>query len=293
LDEWARIVKNIPGELVVPSIVPPPDHSEREIMHFSDNEWRVLSLINGYYNVASIASRSGIGRFETYRILNSFLASGLVAIRQDTLPKPAREVPDATPMIRLEGETAPNDAEKRKSSTGTSSARLMAMFALRKQNGEEPAGETQPRPRPHMRFASPVSFVAGLANALLEELVSNPDFCLGRDDFHLAEEHWRTIVMGYPKADLITAAENRIDAGKFDRYIECAGLAGPLRICYEEVLEALNRYLKVLFMLASQRLGSKVAQRVFISLFKDFRSRSTIANSEDFFFQDYAEKVYA
>lgn len=288
LEEWTRIIKNIPGDSAIPGVRAMPDASERELMNFSENEWNVLSLINGFYSVGSIANRSGIGRFETYRILNSFLASGYVQIRKE----------EASEIAGLDFDASKSDAGKSSSrgteSVGSSSARLMAML-VRKFSGEPyaPDADRPVEPPPRLTFKSPVGFVAGLANALIGELITNPDFYLGPSDDVLAEQYWRHVVMSYPKADLISATNNRLDPSEFEGFAEYVGLNGPFKSVYEDTLEALGRFLKMVFLLASQRLGMKSAQRLFSVYSKDFQKRSTITNGTDFSFDNYAGKVYA
>ena len=300
LDEWARIVRNIPSDNAIPSVVPAASHADREEMQYSDNEWRVLTLINGYYNVGSLCNRSGVGRFETYRILNSFLASGVIKIQLDSAERQrASGRPEGTPRTPLPAAAPKEPAPKEhKSHSGTSSARLMALFQRRKPAEEAGAASGQPGAdaavsQTRLRFNSPVGFVVGLSNGILEQLLNAQDFYLGPTDDYLAETHWGNILMMYPRADLITAKGNELDSRKFDRYLEVSGLGGPLRACYDESMEALSRFLKVLFLLASQRIGVRSSHMLFSQFFADYRMRSSISNAEDFYFQEFAEKVYA
>jgi hypothetical protein len=300
LDEWARIVRNIPTDTAVPSIVAAASQADREEMQYSDSEWRVLSLVNGYYNVGSLCHRSGVGRFETYRILNSFLASGVIRIRLDSAERPLTQgSSSATPRTPLPA-AAPREVapKEQKQHTGTSSARLMALFQRRKpvdESGSTPGVEAaSPPPQlPRLKFNSPVAFVVGLSNGILEQLLNAQDFYLGPSDDYLAETHWGNILMMYPRADLITAKGNEMSSRRFDRYLEVTGLGGPLRACYDEAMEALARFLKVLFLLASQRIGVRSSHMLFAQFFADFRMRSNISNAEDFYFQEFGEKVYA
>lgn len=289
LDEWARIVKNIPGDHAVPCIKLLDDPADREMMQFSDAEWFVLSMVNSFYDVGSIASRAGIGKFETYRILNSFLASGMITITdEETVPG----IPSFSQTGRADDNgKKPENKSTGSSSAGYSSARLLSMLVGRKL--EEAAGE-MPKEEDHtpMFFATPVAFVAGLANALLEELISNPDFYVGPSDELLAEHMWRHIVNNYPKADLVTAVGVKIGTKRFDRFADMAGLDGAFRSAYDETMEALGRYLKMLFLLAAQRLGMKKAQEAFALRSKDYNQRSTITHSEGFKFEEYAGKIY-
>lgn len=291
LDEWARIIRNIPGDHAVPAIRPLADASDRELMTFSDNEWRVLSLVNGFYNVGSISARTGIGRFETYRILNSFLASGYVTISGDAESSVPTASRDDVAFLRSGQPTNGDKQSSSSSSVGYSSARLLAML-IGKKVDESGNPIDKKEDRTPMSFETPVAFVAGLCNTLIEELLTDPEFYVGPADEALAEQYWKNIVMNYPKADLVTATGNRIDSARFDRYVQKVGLEGHFASCYKDTLEALGRYLKMIFLLAAQRLGMKNAQRLFGNLAKNYSSRSTIRHGEGFRFEEYAGRVY-
>ena len=157
----------------------------------------------------------------------------------------------------------------------------------------ESGGNEKPRDPSRMSFASPVEFLTALANALVESFFSNVEFYVDKKDENLAEQFWSGILMTYPRADLVKAKGNKLDSGGFDRFLETAGLEGYLRPCFDDTVEALSRYLKMFFLLASQRLGNRVARRIFQEFFEDYRLRSSVKHSEDFYFQDYAQKVVA
>lgn len=298
LDEWARIVRNIPqGEAAVPAVN--PDHLDRDVMTFSDNEWRVLSLINGYYNIGSIASRSGIGKFETFRVINSFLASAHVVIDSDASVEGAG-------YSELAGVPSPNLGYG-SGGTGEMDEEMDFSFHGNGTSHTEPAGAPAPRAdgsspsqpsfsaqdSESLRFTSPVGLVAALSNSCIDELMANPDFIVGPEDERLGEEHWRSLLMNFPKADLVIARGRTLIAERFERFVEFAGLDGPVRPIYEDTLEALARYLKTIYLLAAQRLGQKTAQALISRRLEEFRSRATLTHSDSFFFQDFAGKIYA
>jgi hypothetical protein len=289
LDEWSRIIRNIPGDYAIPSIRSLADSSERELMNFSDSEWRILSLVNGFYNIGSISARSGAGKFETYRVLNSFLASGYITIKADESKATLLANSDENALTRNGKKTEKQTGSS--SSVGYSSARLLAML-IGKKTDEAGNPIEKKEDRTPLSFATPVSFVAGLCNSLIEELLTDPEFYVGPSDEQLAEQYWNNILMAYPKADLVAATGNRLLTERFDRFAEKAGLEGPFASVYKDTLEALGRYLKMVFLLAAQRLGMKSAQRLFGTFTKNFSSRSTIHRGEGFKFEEYAGRVY-
>jgi hypothetical protein len=303
LDEWARIVKNIPSDSAVPVVVPFADPEDRDVLQLSDAEWEVLSLINGGYDMGCIANRSGIGKFETFRVINSFLAAGLVKIEMPAEPAPARvpleETVESMATSRTGGGHRNGNTEKTPPGLG-SSARLASLFQRWREH--DSSGNLLPPPdvpppsngdKSQLSFVSPVSFVAVLCNAVLAELMHQPDFLIDPRDERIAERYWRQIVMDFPKADLVTAEENLLNAQQFDRYIESVGVDGPMRSIYTDTMEALARYMRTCYMLAAQRLGAKLARKIFAATLEDYRQRSKIANAEDFFFTEYAARALA
>lgn len=307
MDEWMRIVKNIPNELAVPCVRPLADVADRETMNLTEGEWRVLSLVNGFYNAGSLALRSGIGKFETFRVLNSFLASGHLVIHHELAAGPALDIADPAPAAEA-GDNGGSAAAETLAShqAGSSSARLIALFRKKLSSGtpapaaapaapqqaEEPAiVPVAGAPKPPLSFLSPVGFAANLANDFVGHLATNGNFRVGPGDERLAEYYWRAVVMTFPRADLVTASANQLEARRFERFVEFCGVNGPARPIYEDTLDAIGRFLRVIHQLAGQRLSVKLATRLFTDLAADHRQRATIGNSEEFYFQDFAEKV--
>ncbi len=292
LDEWVRIVRNIPGDQAIPYVRPLAFDSAREEMQFSDSEWKVLSLINGVYNVGSIANRSGVGKFETYRILNALLAAGYIGLR---MPEEEEFLPETYSALDLENivpKAKTPDAPQQ--STGSTSARILAMFVRRKvaeETGEAPQPKREPAPV--MEFLTPVGFVASMINALMRQLCDEPEFYRGERDDRLVERYWRQVLMSFPKADLVTARGNKLDASEFERYAQVVGTKGPFEGVMNETLDALARLMKLIFVEAAERMGTRVAQKLFTEFCQDYRQRSKIQHSEDFYFQEYADKIYA
>ncbi len=292
LDEWVRIVRNIPGDNAIPVLRPVVSEDAREEMQLSDSEWKVLSLINGIANVGSIVARSGLGKFETYRTLNSFLASGYITIRT---PDEDEIVPAATAALDLDAIVPQLDPDlDRPEPTGSTSARILAMFVRRK--AAEERGEAPPQPRQPVtvqEYPTPVEFVGALVNELTATLCEQHEFYRGPRDDKLVERLWRTVLMAFPKADLIQATGNQLDTSQFTRYAQVVGTHGPFETIMTDSLEALARLLKLLFVMAAERMGGHAARKFFSEFCRDFRQRSTIRDSGDFYFQEYAERIYA
>lgn len=275
--EWVRIKQKITNDSLIPAVVKMDTPSDREALSFDKKEWQILSLVNGYYDVGAISARSGLGRFESYRILNNFLSSGIISLKAPKEPVPADLSGDGT---------AP--AAGPTSSAGSSSSRWSGILA-KMRDAEDPENPAIERGRLH--FESPVSFVVAAANTLLGKLMQNADFIVDPNDERLAERYWRQMLMNYPRADLVQAEMNTLDATSFDRYIRTLGVQGPMKSIYLETMEALNRFLRTLYLLCSQRLGSKLAKTLFVETMEGLRQRSSMKNSETFFFKEFAAKI--
>lgn len=279
--EWERIREKVPDDSVIPNVVKLGCPTDREVLHLNTNEWHVLSLVNGYYDVGCISARSGLGRFETYKVLESLLANGVIDLRRPV-----------EPMVGIaqesHGEVVP-DADQKNRAAGSSSTRWGNIISRLREESENPSkADTH-----SLEFESPVPFLTDICNRMTDKLMLNPDFVLDPSDEKLAERLWRQILMTFPKADLVSAKMNLLDSASFDRYTRTLGVDGPMRSIYLDTLDALGRYLRMLYLLSAQRLGSRAARALFVAVMDNVKNRSTIANSDDFFFKDMAAEILA
>jgi hypothetical protein len=284
LDEWQHIEHNIPHEGIIPAVNPDADLADREMMAFSFAEWRVLSMVNGVFDTGSIVTRSGLGKFETFRIINSLISSDYLVATTS----------------KFSGTGVGNSAARNISTgeVGFSSTRLRAAMMAMAPLSEVPAksassnkGDSGNVEVGEFVFRSPAGFVAALANHVIEELLQRPDFSVSDSDAAIAEQCWLTVQMQYPRADLIVAEGNEIDSTRLERFIESIGLDGCMRSIYEDSMEALGRMLKMLSLLAAQRIGNKDGQVLLREIFDAFRARSVIGRSDNFFWQDYTSRI--
>ncbi len=284
--EWTQIRAKVPNDSVIPKVVKLDGPSDREVLHLTTREWHVLSLINGYYDVGCISVRSGLGRFETYKVLENLLTSGVIQLLQ---PKE----PVNQPAMDEEGNAMPpadNNSDSR--AAGSSSSRWGSLLARLREDGDNGNGTRSPDTT-MLHFDSPVSFLAEVANQVLDKLMTNPDFVANTSDERLAEVYWRQVLMTFPKADLVAARMNIMDATDFDRYTRTLGVDGPMHSIYLDTVDALSRFIRTIYLLSAQRLGSKAARTLFVDVMENIKSRSTIANSESFFFKELAAEVLA
>lgn len=286
--EWRDIRQKVPNDAVIPCVVKLSGSADREALHLSTREWHVLSLVNGYYDVGCISARSGLGRFETYKVLDSLLSSGVVDMQE-----PREPVADTVDDM---GRPMPGGAEAgrvgSKSSVGSSSSRWGSILARLRDEGEGGEGGTG-ADMSLLRFDSPVSFLAELGNQVIDRLMGNPDFVANTADERLAERYWRQVLMTFPRADLVSARLNVLDASDFDRYTRSLGVDGPMHSIYLDTIDALSRFMRMVYLLSAQRLGTRVARTLFVDVMENVKSRSTIANSESFFFKELAAEILA
>jgi hypothetical protein len=271
LDEWDKIIKNIQDDDTVVTVTPLSEEFEQEIT-LSDNEWLILSLINGFFNVGSLINRGGLGKFETYRILNSFLASGLVKVKE--AGQEQRAAPSPPPLHPSEGE---NEKPQRSKKVGTIFSRM----------------RQQPRERPEeaMTFVSPLGLIAHFVNELTAQLMQNHEFTISRSDETLLQRFWENVVMNYPKADLIRVIGNHVDVGAFERFVEFTALGTAIRVCYEDAIEAMAKLLEATYKLAAQRLGEKNVTRMIMSLRDSCAQKAHIMHADNFNLSDFVARV--
>jgi len=77
IDEWKAIEKVIPSIEVIVDFVPEPDMSDIEL---TQEEWKVLTTIDGQKTAKEIAQKLDMKEFDTARILYGLISSGLLKI---------------------------------------------------------------------------------------------------------------------------------------------------------------------------------------------------------------------
>lgn len=283
--EWEKIRQKVPNDSVIPAVLKLKGPEDREVLHLTPRQWHVLSLVNGYYDVGCIAARSGLGRFETYKTLDSLLGSRVIELH------PPRE-PVADSM-NADGESpAAENSSPNAKAAGSSSSRWGSLLARLREEGD-PRPDTGGEDKVRLDFNSPVSFLVDVCNRILARLMTNQDFVVDPTDEKLAERYWRQVLMTFPRADLITANMNLLEATTFDRYTRTLGVDGAMRSIYLDTMDAISRYMRTLYLLSAQRLGSRSARMLFVDVMEDVKSRATIANAESFFFKEFAAETLA
>jgi len=278
IDEWKAIIRNLRGDQTIVGLHPwKPE--ERGELTLSSPEWQVLALINGFFSIGSIAARAGIGRFETFRILNAFLASGMIFLKEESEADEgngAREAADTdlpADFLELNGSPSP-----------TSSGRFMNLFGRRRT--AEPAYGADRKEI----FVSPVGLVARFLNLAAQGCTSHREFHAAADDPRHLQQQWALVVMDCPGADLIKVAGNEVDARVLERYLELdpPGLY-TLRV-YEDAITALRTLYGAMTIVFSQRMGERVYQRIVQTLEREWLPLTTIRQPRGFDFAQFLSR---
>jgi hypothetical protein len=248
-DEWNTISQHVASDDLIPIPVPP------ESFHVADhsltaNEWRLLALINGSLSVGALVDRSGLGRFETYRILATFVQQGWIACESQreaeerTSEAASRRSGDHTPSLAGSGELEvppPNG----NGANGKSSLLRWRRAPVPREAEAAPAQASR-------RHLTPVTMAAAVVNELLVA-------CARRriEDIHgrwpLTPLTWQRLTGRFPSADAVTVINGLVDVSMFDRlWVPLpAGLRGAmiedtwgaLADLTGELVEALRRQL--------------------------------------------------
>lgn len=279
LDEWKTIAKNIDNENLVVEINPiTGEEFDREIA-LSESEWQILALINGFYNVGSIVSRSSLGRFETFRVLSSFLVAGLIRIKEGdaTLQKP--ELEEERLREAIAKEPLPLATEKK------GFGKLFPF--LRAPAVEETAAEL-------LNFTSPIGAICHVINRLFQQLATTQNFLASSSDKNLVNLLWQEVLMNYPKADLVSASDNRLDSYNLEFFADSVGInSDTIFNCYEETLTALKDLCSKLWRIIALRLGEKNSRRIITTLIEDIEGKINIKQGEDFKLKDFFQKLWS
>ncbi|OPZ08780.1 MAG: hypothetical protein BWZ10_02626 [candidate division BRC1 bacterium ADurb.BinA364] len=283
MDEWQRISSNIADENAVYCAARPASRAAGEI-ELRPNEWKVLSLINGFFPVRAIAARSQMGAFETYRILNTLAMAGLIALKPP--PAAASKPPDPPGSPQGAAPRMAGDSSK----SGPAFWNVGGLLARKKSDlsAGEAAALASAAPG---EFVSPVGKAAACLNAIAERLIADKDFYLDESDAFALERHWPHVAGFCPKADLLCVAGNRVDAREFDGFAAAIGEGNAILGCRDDAMEALHRLWAHLAQLAIQRLGERAAQKAIDSVRESFDAAPTRLWRE-FSLRDFAAKAF-
>ncbi|KPK72160.1 MAG: hypothetical protein AMJ84_04805 [Acidithiobacillales bacterium SM23_46] len=272
IDEWKAIIRNLRGDKMVPGLNPwKPE--ERADLSLTVPEWQVLSFINGFFSIGSIAMRIGIGRFETYRILNSFLATGIVYIKEDPWAK------------RDEEQAAEEPAEAEKGAPeGRAAARRLSLFAKKRASEVDLAFDRAEK------FSTPLGLVARFIDLVVQACFAHRDFSFAAGDECFLDRAWSSIAMEYPLADPVRVGDNQVDVRPLERYLEMGGIVNATLRAYEDAIEALRRLYGTVATVFAQRMGERAYERVVQTLEAEWLPGTQIEQPRDFDFAKFLSR---
>jgi hypothetical protein len=210
-DEWKLIREIISSDELIPTPLPPTESHDPD-PSLTANEWRLLSLINGRADIGVLVDRSGLGRFETFRILAGFVRQDWVACRP----------PEATDEEYPEQDAQPEPAPKANGSAlmadADESGRATGIFSWKKRG---PGPSPEPVPQTPSKIGKDhttlISLGAAVANELLATLESRG---IGQEQnlWPMTQECWLRWSRRFPASDGIRAVGNRLDTTVFDAF---------------------------------------------------------------------------
>ena len=287
-DEWAKIVKNIPSDDIILRIEPLPELFHNELT-LSENEWLILSLVNGFYDMGSIIDRTGLGKFETYRVLHTFLSTGLIKVKP--LEKAEDDLDSHLALSgeahSLEGirplESGPDEgpAPSRGQRKG-----IGGIFSRNK-----PIRETTTTIQ--LDFISPLGAMAFFVNSLYEGLQNYKEFIGSQSNgVYILRSLWRELLMHYPKADMIGITNGKISVKPLETIIQWENsISKLLSECFDESFAALAQLTKHLFQNAVDRLGDKTATRTTSGVLTDFGANIRYKHNDSFEFRSWVQDL--
>ncbi len=271
-DEWRRITKILPSDRIVVGlrdITQDFDFEEKRQLA-SQTEWKVLAQINGRFPLRAIINRSGMGRFEVYRIIADLMDRGIVYV----VGNPSE------PTEALNG--ASGDTAGRGDSAARGGARglLSMLTGGRRSDTDE-----------KLEFVTPVGGLCHFTNRLVEAALAARDWKRQPGDERLIERLWSEQLLGFTRADLITAEGNHLHSRRAETYMELFEFNDAVQDCYEDSVEALLQFMDELGRTLRNRMGDKQANRVIREMVDEILSRIRCRYEPSFPFGNKLQEV--
>jgi len=289
-DEWLKISQNIPDEDVVLTVVA-QENSTELVPTPNENEWTVLSLVNGFYEVGSIVVRCGLDKFETYRILNNFITAGLLRQKPfNQIEKELLQQSDTPPGIPslTDIRSATPQPQETSGAPRYSKKGIVSLFSRGKQVVKE-----APPTKIQLDFISPLGALAFFVNSLYETLIKTEGFVTSKgDDSDLLCIMWRSLLMRHPKADIISVTYGRVNVKAIERIIQMQkGISRAVNECHDESLALLSEMIKKLHQIGLERLGDKGISKIAGGILNDFSANIQYKHDEKFDFRSWVEEL--
>jgi len=272
IDEWKAIIRSLRGDntVLLLNSWKPEEHRD---LTLTQPEWQVLSYMNGTSTIGSVAARASLGKFETYRILNAFLAAGIVRIKEE---ETGAEAATAAPAD-------PQEAEKNANGARKGGAGLLNLFGKKR-------GEVSVRFERNEKFTSPVGLTARFINLVVRACLGHRDFNLAAGDDRFLEHAWPSVIIEWPMADLIKVEGNTVDARLLERYLEFGGVTNVTLRVYEDALEAMGRLYGTVATVFAQRMGERTYRRIVQTFQTDWLAGVQVEQQRRFDFAEFLDR---
>lgn len=272
-DEWRKIVKLIPNDNVVLAVRDlSNDPYLADKRKLSPIEWRVLAQVNGRFQIRAVVNRSGMGRFEVYRIAAELLERNILYIKTED-PNESREV-------RRPG-SASIPASVASSGGGVTSLLSRLTGGGRRDERAEKRS-----------FASPIGVLAFFINRLVDQFFDLREFKGGEGDRRLVRALWTDQIVSHTKADLVTVENNQLNADQLEEYLRLYEFGEATQDCYEDSAEAMQALLGALLKVFSSRVGEKTTNRVVREVLDEVKQVATHRfAAREFKLEDVVQRV--
>lgn len=271
-DEWRKILKILPSDNLVIRVNDPRPFMGNEKIKLSPHQWKILSQINGKTSVRGIINRSGLGRFECYRVLNQFIQQGLLFIEGE-------EDRISSDKQKKSKEVSPVTGNQVQSS-GKNKGGLFSMLT---------GGGKKDDAQLSQEFVSPVGCLANLINRLLSEVSGMKEFQSVTSNSQTIKSLWDDVLVVFTKADLVEVHGIRVDVQKVETFFDLFEMGEATQDCYEDTLEALMQFLdQLVSMLAKLPGGDRQVIRLVKDLADQIKKQGKLKYQKQF---DLADRV--
>lgn len=277
-DEWRKIAKVIPNDnviLAVRDLSGDPYLSDKRKV--TALEWRVLAQVNGRFPIRAIVNRSGLGRFEVYRLVAEFLERNILYIKGEDSRDEKSDRPAAT--------SSTSSTQVPTNSPPISGGVTSLLSRLTGGGKRDERAEKR-------SFASPIGYMAFFINRLVDQFFQLREIKGGTGDQRMMHALWTDQVVSYTKADLITVERNQLNADRLEEYLRLFEFGEATQDCYEDSLEALQNLLGALIKIFSSRVGEKTTNRVVREVLEEVKTIATHRYaSREFKLEDTVQKI--
>lgn len=264
-DEWRKIMMELPSDRVVlgvsNNLKPDQEGNQPERPELSAAEWKVMSQVDGKTTIRALINRSGMGRFEVYRVVYDFLNKGLVYIKEDS----------------DNGHSGRGGEADRESLSAPNNVRGMGGLLSRLTGGRARDGRAD-----KFEFVTPIGAMGYFINRLTEQVLAMKEMKPQSEDRRLVADVWQDVLVNFTKADVVTVEGNRVAYEKMEAYVKLFEFSEATQDCYEDTVEALLQLLDSLYRIYSSRIGERQTQRLVKDLLDEMTPRTQFAYAKDF-----------